>query len=50
MNVYKLTFTQEQMSLLNQALIEMPFKVVALLIQDINQQIQSQLAEQKTEE
>mgnify|MGYP003652110959 FL=1 len=42
MNV-NLTFTQEQLSIVNAALMEMPFKIAAPLINDINNQIQKQL-------
>ena len=36
----KLEFTNEQLAILNEALIQLPFKVAAPLIQRINQQIQ----------
>lgn len=36
----KLEFTNEQLAILNEALIQLPFKVAAPLIQQINQQIQ----------
>ena len=42
MNV-NLIFTQEQLSIVNAALMEMPFKIAAPLINDINNQIQKQL-------
>ena len=35
-----LKFTNEQLAILNEALIQLPFKVAAPLIQQINQQIQ----------
>lgn len=37
-----LTFTQEQMQVLNEALSNLPFKFAAPLINDINKQIQEQ--------
>lgn len=37
-----LTFTAAQLSVLNAALIEMPYRTVAPLIQHINAQIQAQ--------
>jgi hypothetical protein len=37
-----LEFTQDQLKVLNDALIEMPFRVAAPLIQQINMQIQQQ--------
>ncbi len=37
-----LSFTKEQMAVLNSALVELPFKIAASLIQDINIQIQHQ--------
>jgi hypothetical protein len=37
-----LSFTKEQMSILNAALVELPFKIAAPLIQEINAQIQRQ--------
>jgi hypothetical protein len=37
-----LSFTKEQMAILNSALVELPFKIAAPLIQDINAQIQQQ--------
>jgi hypothetical protein len=39
---FTLSFTKEQMAILNAALVELPFKIVAPLIQDINAQIQQQ--------
>ena len=36
---YTLTFTQEQLVVLNQALQELPFKIVAPLFDSINTQI-----------
>ena len=38
-----LTFTQQQLSVLNQALVELPFRVAAPLIQHINAEIQRQV-------
>ena len=35
-----LKFTNEQLAILNEALIQLPYKVAAPLIQQINQQIQ----------
>jgi hypothetical protein len=35
-----LKFTTEQLAILNEVLIQLPFKVAAPLIQQINQQIQ----------
>jgi len=35
-----LKFTNEQLAILNEALIQLPFKIAAPLIQQINQQIQ----------
>lgn len=35
-----LKFTTEQLAILNEALIQLPFKIAAPLIQQINQQIQ----------
>lgn len=35
-------FTQDQLKVLNDALVEMPFRVAAPLIQQINMQIQRQ--------
>lgn len=40
MNKLKITFTQEQMQVLNDALIELPFKKAQPLIQHINAEIQ----------
>lgn len=37
-----LEFSQDQLNVLNQALIELPFRVSAPLIQQINTQIQKQ--------
>jgi hypothetical protein len=37
-----LTFTQQQLAVLNQALVELPFRVAAPLIQHINAEIQRQ--------
>jgi hypothetical protein len=35
-----LKFTKEQLVIINEALVQLPFKVAAPLIQQINQQIQ----------
>lgn len=40
----KLEFNEQQLSILNAALIELPFRVSAPLINHINQQIQEQRA------
>lgn len=37
-----LEFTQNQLKVLNEALVELPFRVAAPLIQQINTQIQNQ--------
>jgi len=37
-----LTFTQEQLQILDKAVAELPFKIAAPLIQEINNQIRSQ--------
>lgn len=37
-----LTFTQQQLAVLNQALVDLPFRVAAPLIQHINAEIQKQ--------
>ena len=42
MNPITLTFTQQQLAMLNQALVELPFRVAAPLIQHINAEIQRQ--------
>lgn len=42
MKTFDIKFTQEQLKVLNDALIEMPFKVSAPLINHINSQIQRQ--------
>jgi hypothetical protein len=43
----KLLLSNEQLNVLNSALIEMPFKIVAPLIQNINAQIQKQFDDAK---
>ena len=35
-----LKFTNEQLAILNEALIQLPFKIAAPLLQQINQQLQ----------
>ena len=50
MKIYTLTFTEEQLRIINNCLLDAPTRFGMPLIQDINQQIQAQLAEQKTEE
>lgn len=42
MNTITLTFTQQQMQVLNSALMELPFKISAPVIQHINAEIQKQ--------
>lgn len=42
MNTITLTFTQQQMQVLNAALMELPFKISAPVIQHINAEIQKQ--------
>lgn len=42
MKKFTLEFTQDQLKVLNDALVEMPFKVSAPIIQHINMQIQRQ--------
>ena len=42
MNTITLTFTQQQMQVLNSALMELPFKTSAPVIQHINAEIQKQ--------
>ena len=42
MKKLNLSFTQEQLSIINAALMEAPFRIAAPLIQDINLQIQRQ--------
>lgn len=37
--IYTLKLTKGQLNIINMALIELPFKVVANLINDINQQL-----------
>jgi hypothetical protein len=40
----KLEFTEQQLAVLNAALVELPFRVASPLIQHINNQIQQQRA------
>jgi hypothetical protein len=42
MNTTTLTFTQEQLQILNTALLEVPYRLAAPLIASINSQIQRQ--------
>lgn len=42
MKLITLTFTQDQLQILNTALLEMPYKLAAPLISSINSQIQRQ--------
>ena len=41
MNEYKLTFTEEDMHILQRALVELPFKIAAPFIDKINYQIKN---------
>lgn len=45
MNTITLTFTQEQLQILNAALVEIPYRVAAPLISEINKQIKDQAKE-----
>lgn len=50
--MYTLTFTEEQMAVLDRALQEVPFKFAAPIVQSINEQImkaQVETAEKATE-
>jgi hypothetical protein len=42
MNTINLSLTKEQLSAINAALMELPYRISAPLIQDINMQIQRQ--------
>ena len=42
---FSISLTDEELKLLSTALIELPFKLVAPLINKINQQLQSQLSQ-----
>lgn len=42
MNLVALSFTQEQLHVLNSALVEIPYRVAAPLIASINSQLQQQ--------
>jgi len=42
MTTFTVTFTQQQMQVLNSALMELPFKISAPVIQHINAEIQKQ--------
>ena len=46
---YILTLEEEDMAVLDAALVNMQYKVVAKLINKINQQVTKQIEEQKTE-
>ena len=50
MNPITLTFTPEQMQVLNAALLEVPYKLAAPLISSINSQIQRQFDARKDEQ
>jgi hypothetical protein len=45
MKTVTLIFTQEQLEILNAALVEIPYRVAAPLISDINKQIKDQAEE-----
>ena len=45
-----LTFTQEQLQVLNTALLEIPYKLAAPLISSINSQIQRQFDKREDDE
>jgi hypothetical protein len=47
MKNYTLIFTQEQLQILNDALVELKFKTAAPLIQHVNAQIQKQFDDAK---
>jgi hypothetical protein len=49
MKKFSLEFSQDQLNVLNQALIELPFRIAAPLIQQINMQIQKQFDEKVDE-
>lgn len=42
-NKFNFVFTKEQLSIINSALMEFPYRISAPLIQEINIQIQKQL-------
>jgi DNA-binding MarR family transcriptional regulator len=46
MKIIKLSLTEEQISIIDKALCEAPFKYVAPIINEINKQIQEQLTEE----
>lgn len=50
MNTITLTFTQEQLQILNAALGEIPYRIAAPLIGSINSQIQSQFDERENDD
>ena len=50
MNTITLTFTQEQLQVLNAALVEIPYRVAAPLISSINSQIQQQFNHREEED
>jgi hypothetical protein len=45
MKTFQLTFNQQQLQILNAALVEMPFKMAAPLIEEINNQLRQQQTE-----
>jgi hypothetical protein len=45
-----LTFTQEQLQILNTALLEVPYRLAAPLISSINSQIQKQFNQRQDDE
>ena len=47
---FKLEFTRQQMEIINAALIEIPFKLAAPVINDINAQLQKQQTSAKESE
>ena len=49
MKTYTLTFNEQEMQILNAALVELPFRAVAQLIASINKQLEEQRNEVATE-
>jgi hypothetical protein len=47
MKKFTLSFTLDQLQLLNSAIIELPFKISAPLISHINKEIQNQIEEEE---
>ena len=45
MNEYKLIFDQEQLATINRALQEMPYRIAAPLIDNINEQLSNRRAD-----